>query len=59
MMATGVVGFVISVIFVVVQLVPNLTAMEAMGAELKLYTGEDYVKELKKLFERRSRPGNR
>ena len=24
-----------------------------------LYTGEDYVKELKKLFERRSRPGNR
>ena len=33
MMATGVVGFVISVIFVVVQLVPNLTAMEAMGAE--------------------------
>ena len=32
-MATGMIGTVISVIFVIVQLVPSLTAMEAMGAE--------------------------
>ena len=32
-MITGMIGTVISVIFVVVQLIPNLTAMEAMGAE--------------------------
>ena len=32
-MVTGIIGAVISAIFVIVQLVPHLTAMEAMGSE--------------------------
>ena len=35
-MTTGIIGALISVIFVIVQMVPRLTAMEAMGSEANL-----------------------